>query len=270
MQQILAYSVATGTNDSQVDMAAIGDPNFSRRGGSSGFGHWIFTEAYDLVAAFAIDPFATRRTWNVPSWNAIAQSEVQPVNRSTNMPGNPQVRDYRNYPPAIPQDEEIACLESGNNVGPAGEAFHIFWISPSGSQRSVTRGLQRVIMQFTATIAQSSQNWSVDAGITLSQTLKGGNYAVNGAYLQAANGLAFRLNFVRAPTYNGRKLLPGGLCWQAIGDVPQKEGIDWLGEWGRFNNFELPQVAVLSNTVASPGNVTATGYLDLAYLGMGG
>ena len=82
------------------------------------------------------------------------------------------------------------------------------------------------------------------------------------------NSALFRFNFPRARAYNGRKMRPGWLVQDVIGDLPENRmHIDpyYLGEWGRFHTFEPPQVEIYG--IAASASVGFEFRLWLAYLG---
>jgi hypothetical protein len=90
--------------------------------------------------------------------------------------------------------------------------------------------------------------------ITLEQSLRGGVYSIVGADCFVAGCIAFRVIFPRQKLYSGRKLRPGSLCQNALGDFPPLLGqlqARYFGEWGRFHTFELPQVEVWGNAAGA-------------------
>src|SRR5207248_2273334 len=100
---------------------------------------------------------------------------------------------------------------------------------------------------------------------TFSNLLKGGTYCIINAYVFAANALAFRLNFVRAPLYkNQRKLFPGDLVQNAYGNYPNVLGDDWMGPFGYFDTFELPLIEILAT--ANVASATYTMIIDMVYV----
>lgn len=267
MYQILSYvNPVAGVADVNVDMTASPDPNFSRRGGSTGFNHFIFTEPYRLQAAYYGAVSALRAQISCPSWNAIALQQIYPPNLSLNIPSDPRVRDLRRYAPLLPINEEVAVLES-NTLGAATEqTYAVLFISPQNDQPTMPTGVVRIMARATSTLTGVADTWSADAGIQMVDPIKGGTYAIVGMQVVGTAVIAARLNLVRAPVYQGRKLQAGCLGTNAIGDKPLMQSPDWLGEMGRFNNFELPQLAVLAS---ASGAVTVQIMLDLVYMGEG-
>lgn len=262
--QLLAFQVTAGVNDANVDMVAVSDPNFTRRGGASGVGHYIFTEPYRLLGACHLGASATDARFNVPSWNAIGRQHVWPVNRSATIQSDPRVMDLRRYPWEIPLNEEVAIEESGNLGAATEQEFCLVWIAPPSWNMNLPRGQGMFCLRFTATITVVANAWSADAAITFAENIKGGVYAVVGMEAQAAGLIGCRLNFPRAVLVNGRKLLPGDLGTQAIGNQdPRWENMPF-GEWGRFHSFEPPQFQALS---ISGGGTSIEGRLWCIYLG---
>lgn len=269
MYQVLAYykSINAGTYS---DMPAVPDPNFSARGGTGGADHWIFTEPYDLCAAAGFATTLTAMQLFDATFNAINIPQVYPVTKGVVPPSNPNIMDFRMMPIPLPLNEEVA-LQASAGAGGAEDVFGLIWIKPSGIGAPSDRGVMasernpRVTAIVTASITLTKGVWSPFANLTFTNPLKGGAYQVNGLYLVCAASLAFKLNFVKAPLYQGRKLFPGSYVENAYGNVPLRFGSNWLGPLGRFNNFELPQISVLGN--AAVGAATYTGYLDLTYLG---
>ena len=266
MYQILGYQ-AIANAGALTDMVAIPDSSFSARGGASGAGHWIFTEQYDLMAICGAGATASQVQMFDSTYNAINIPQVYPVNLAKVPLTNPNVMDLRRQPWPMPMNEEIAFQFSA--TGPEDD-YVLIWIAPSNgagmpppAPNTLTQ--PRLYANVTATTALTINAWTSFVPITFVNPLKGGAYQVNGAYWVVASSLAYRMNFVKAPLYNGRKLFPGNLVEAAYGNVPLIWRDDWLGPMGRFNNFELPQVAFLGTTAAA--SATYKGILDLTYLG---
>lgn len=269
MHSILAYNVNAGVNDNQVDMNAIVDPSFSRRGGSTGTSHWLFQVKLRLLAAYYGAAHAQQAVWNIPDWNIMGRQAIYPPNASLTIPTNPQIADWRDNPPFFPTGQEVAVVES-NTLGTGNEqTFVIFWAGTPNWSRNPFPGEKRIWIPFTASPTLVANTWTADSAVTFTYPLTGGSYVVNGCQGVCPNGLAFRMNFVRSPLYGGNgsapmKLYPGDLCDNAFGNVPHKQPIDWLGPWGAFNNLELPQLDFLGTAA---GAQTFNGYLDCTYVG---
>lgn len=270
MYQVLGYFLSNLNAATPTDLVAIPDTSFSARGGSTGANHWIFTENYDLqgVGAFAA-ALAGAQLFDA-TLNAINIPQVYPGNKAITPPSNPNLMDWRLNPQPLPMNEEIA-FNANNAAGGAEPAYGLIWITPSnqgdlrGNMVKATIQLPRVFALVTATVVLTAGSWSPFANITFTNPIKGGAYQLNGAHWVVPNGLAYKINFVKAPLYQGRKMFPGNLTEAAYSNVPWRGGINWLGPMGRFNNFELPQLSVLGSTTT--GSTTYTGYLDLTYLG---
>lgn len=256
MFHLLAYGLATGGAVTLSDMAAATDGEFSQRNN-----HIIFSEDYNLLAQYSSGATITRMQTNVPHINYLNPHVFYPLNLSLTVPTNPAVPDYRAYPIKLPQNEEIAIQVSDSA---SEQANSFLWIAPPSWNMQLPRGEQRLTIVATASVVTVANAWSGFSNITLASTLRGGVYAVNGIACIAAATLAFRINFPRRKMYNGRKLIPGDLATQTFGLIPNKFGMSWLGEWGRFNTFELPTIQAYANASAT---VTHTLFIDVSYLG---
>lgn len=262
---LLVYDVTAGVNDVNVDMQAAVDPSFSRRGGT-GVDHYLLTEPYNMIQAYHLGANALRLRFNNPTMNSFGfRHTLRDVERSATVPANPNVIDYRDMPFALPMNEEIALEESGN-LGAATEKEHaVLWIAPPSWNRNLRRNyLYHGTARFTATYTLAANAWSADAAITFTEALLGGVYVIVGAWVQATGAIAFRFNLPRMALYNGRKLFPGDLAYNAVANIDQRGSWNKWGEWGLFHSFEPPLISVFANTGAG---TTLEGRMDLLYLG---
>ncbi len=255
----LTAAAAGATNS---DMVAAVDPDFSQRAS-----HYIFTEPYKLIAVAPVGVSVTRGRFQVPTWNAIGEATIFSVNRALQPPSNPQMDCYYDYPPMIPLNEEFQ-VQLSNNLGAGTEIENApVWLITEDWTKNIPRGRTPLIVRATFTVTPTLNAWSGTQTITLSQSLRGGVYAVVGAVCQGTNSVAFRIIFPRYRLYHGRKLRPGSLIQTAIGDVVNNQAyppyMD-MGEWGRFHTFELPQAEVFGTAAVS---TTYQLFLWLVYLG---
>jgi hypothetical protein len=263
MFHLLSYFAALGVNAADSDLAAVPDQEFTRRGGAGGVDHYIFTEQYNLLGVSYNAASAIRARFNVPTWNGFGRHQIFPVSRALANADLGFFNDYRDYPMEIPMDEEVA-MEGSNNLGAATEnSYGHLWIAGPQWSRNLPKGIHRFCERATYTITAVAQQWTIGA-LTMAEQLKGGVYAVCGMEVQDAGVQAARLVFVRGNTVNGRRMRPGCIVDEALGNRPIKEMRGGMGVWGRFHSFELPQIEILANAAgASTGEVR----LDLVYLG---
>jgi hypothetical protein len=265
LNQVLGYYVSNNGLLTDTPAITTNETSFSARNG-----HWIFTEQYDLAAVFIAGATVTQAQIFDSTYNAINIPQLYPPNLSITPLTNPNVLDLRMQPWPIPMNEEFAMQISGG-AGGAEPDYALLWIVPSGSAPWLvapppnTLGSPRIYANVTATVALTAQVWSPFVTMAFVNPLKGGAYQVNGAWWIVGHSLAYKHNFVKAPLYNNRKMFPGGLVENAYGNVPLRHGTGWMGAHGRFNNFELPQVAFLGTTTEA--SATYNGVLDLTYLG---
>jgi hypothetical protein len=267
LQAILGYFDAANNSAVPDDIPAIptGLGDFSPRNG-----HWIFTEQYDLVAAFIAGATITQAQIFDATYNAVNIPQLYPVNEAITPLDNPNVIDLRDQPWPIPMNEEWQ-LQIAGGAGGAEPDYGLIWVTPSGTQPWMTApppsspGAPRVFALFTLTTALFAGAWSPNATIVIPNILKGGAYQINGLWLVAAHSLAWRMTFPVSTYYGARKLSPGGLVENAYGNVPLRQGRNWLGKVGSFNYFELPQMSLLGSTAEN--SATYSGILDMTFLG---
>lgn len=259
MFHLLAYNVNAGANAADTDMTAAVDAEFSRRNS-----HYIFSEQYNLIGAYAAAPSLLRVRTNIPSINAIGRHQVYPINVDADVPADPDVQDLRDYPMPLPMNEEVA-LEVTNNLAMGNEQTYGFlWVAPPAWNKNLPRGLQQLNIRATGAVAAVAQSWSSAGALTFADNLRGGWYAIVGAQCFDALTLALRFIFPKAPMYQGRKLRPGILCQQSFAEKPWRAQSLGYGEFGRFHSFEPPQIEIYaSNTAASVQEIR----LDIVYLG---
>ena len=112
----VVYSqAAAGTNQTNLDMAAISDPDFSIRNS-----HYIFTESYRLLGILPVGASLTRGRIQVPTINAIGEMALWGANRSASVPSNPQWDNFYNMPLQLPMNEELQ-IQYSNNLGASTE-----------------------------------------------------------------------------------------------------------------------------------------------------
>lgn len=258
---VLPYELATGGSVVDTDMTAVADPVFTRRNS-----HYIFTESYQLAAAVAMGATGTRYNISVPQWNAITKMNIWPIMLSSaNILSPPRVNWYQPAKPTIPQNEEFQVLATDG--ASENTAAFIFPMTPN-HQKNIPANQQIICARATFTATQIANGWTAPTVLTMEQSLRGGVYSVIGAECVGTGSSLFRILFPRSRAYVGRYIRPGWLCQQAIGDLPETRWhIDpfYLGEWGRFHSFELPQFEVYG--IAASASVTFEVRLWLAYLG---
>lgn len=258
---VLPYEIATGGSVTDLDMSAVADPEFAPRNS-----HFIFTEDYKLMGAVAMGATITRANIQIPTLNAYGRFNVWPLMiSSAKVLSPPRVMWLYPNGPAIPKNEEFTVKVTD---GASENAAALMFIQTPGHTRNLPNTDVLIPVRATSTITQVANGWSAQSALTMEQTLRGGVYSIIAAEAVGVNSLLFRFNFPTARNYKGRKIRPGWLCQDVIGDLPEtRMHIDpfYLGEWGRFHSFELPQVEIY--TVAASGSVAHEFRLWLAYVG---
>jgi len=259
---LLAYNLASDTaSGTNTDFVAATDADFSQRNS-----HYIFSEQYKLLAAHAAGASLSRGRFQAPTWNAIGEFTIFNVGTALEPQSNFQFDQYLAYPPPIPLYEEFQFQMSNTGAGGAIENGHIV-IGANDWSANLPQGRMPIQVRASFTVTHTLNGWSGPQTISLSQSLRGGVYAVVGAQLQADDCAWFRLIFPRYKLYHGRKLRPGWVAQNAIGQPVSNQMPNWpfsLGEWGRFHTFELPQCETFGTAADS---TVCQLFLWLVYLG---
>lgn len=259
---LLGYQAAAVGAAVYTDLVAAVDSDFSQRNN-----HYTFTEPYDLLAAWYGGDDITNARILTPTWNAIGQFQLYPPNISAtnDIPSPPQVQWFDDGKPEFPTNEEVQVQITSTAAMASGNSF--LWLGTKDWNRNLPRGRLTIPVRATAAVATTANTWSALGAIALDQGLRGGVYAVVGAACFCADMLAFRLVFPRQKMYHGRKLRPGWLGTNALGDL-EEPGIVTdrfrLGCWGYFHTFELPQIEVFGNAAGAAAQAII---LWLQYLG---
>lgn len=227
--------------------------------------HLILTEDYNLIAAWAFGANLSRMRFGNVALTQLGQNHLWPVDVSATVPDDPALIDFRDDPLTLPRDEEITFEATTSAVGPAQHGV-VAWLATPQWNRNIPRGIDRFITRATAlVVAGSETTWTALANITFERALYNGSYAVVGAWMVAANALAFRLRFPDQPSVGGKQLRPGALVQDTLALAPHPINKGGLGEWGRFHTFSPPQVQVLADAAGGTYDL----FLDLVYLGRG-
>jgi hypothetical protein len=273
MFHLLNYRVVAGVNDVNVDETMTTDTIYTARNG-----HLLLTEPMNLIGAMHLAVSALRVRTNIPSWNNLGRHQIWPVNRSATPPSYPRIDDYRGFPKTLPMNEEIAFEESNNLGAATEETTTTLWIAPPDWTINTPRGMPfgeglgqaQLTVRATAAVTRVAAAWA-NGAITLADTLKGGWYAVVGAYCFDANLRLFRLIFPQTVSRYRRNFRPGSYVSNATGNLETPGSNDFfnenLGLWGVFSTLELPLLEVYADAA---GASTQELRLNLIYLGGGG
>lgn len=254
---IAAYSasLAAGPN---LDTTAALDEVITRRNS-----HLIFTNPLNLIWALPIGALLTRARFGNAALSQLSINHLWPIEVSATIPDLPQVLDYRDFPLALPQNEELTVELSNSGAGPTQSTVILGLADPQWSQ-NFPSFLDRVTVRATVVITAGSETtWTALAEPVFERDLLNGVYAVVGAALVGADALAFRLRFPDQPDVNGKQFRPGGLVQNAANLQPNPMFMGGLGEWGRFHTFSPFEV----QTFADAAGGTYEMRLQLLYLG---
>jgi len=258
---ILPSELATGGAVVDTGMTAVTDAEFTTRNS-----HFIFTEDYRLRCCVGMGATITRLNFFVPTWNAYTLQNVWPLMLSSaNITSPPRTAWFNGSLPIIPQNEEIQ-LNVTDGASENAAAFMI--IQTPNLSMNLPAGQQTINVRATCAITQVANAWAGPGALTFQQNLRGGVYSIIGGQVVGSGTAAWRLIFPRSRFYMGRRLRPGWIAQQAIGDLPDPlmQGNEFVfGEWGRFHTFEPPQLEVYS--IAGTSAITHELRLWMVYLG---
>ncbi len=211
----------------------------------------------NLLAAFSIGPGQTRARIVAPSLRALANLELSPQ-VSTEAIGGAQssrlISMVRN-PLPLAVGESVNYETDGGAGGGVGQQTGVIFLG-DGPVQPVSGEIRTI--RATASIVGTEALW-VSGGITFSEDLPSGNYAVVGGRCVANNPGAFRLIFVSGGPRPGSLSTPS----DAGDEIPGGRMGGW-GVWGQFNTNQPPTLDILSLAGASSAQVL---YLDIMRVG---
>ena len=252
---VAAYTEAA-VNGTNVDIDSVADEVLTRRNS-----HLIFTEPYNLLAAFANGATLSRARFNNAGLTQIGIPHIWPLEVSATIPDLPQIVDMRDEPLQLPNNEEL--LVEGTTTG-AGTVNVILFMGTPEWTPNLPSYIRRLKVRATAVVAAGSETtWTAPVELVFERDLLNGVYAVIGCQVVAANAEAFRLRFPDQPSVRGRQHRPGGLVQDTAALAPNKALLEGWGEWGRFHTFSPPEIQVHADAAGGTYEVR----LDVLYLG---
>jgi hypothetical protein len=260
MFHLLMYNKNNSGPANNFDLNAATDPSFSIRNN-----HYILTEAYRFLYLSAWSAHITDARIVSPQINALCSDgfRIAGFNVAAGVGGAPTLYDkWTDMQIPVPQNEEIQFQAS---TGTAEQQWGAALIGTQDWNRNIPsvggvnpgtiQGMPIVLEATTASFTPTVNVWSADQALVFNSNPRGGVYIVIGAALQqAADTVAFRINFVRTKLYQGRKLFPGWFAQNVVGqfeDVITQVNRFHLGNWGAFHTFEPPLLAVFPSTSAA-------------------
>ena len=160
----------------------------------------------------------------------------------------PTVDPLMMYHPESPIPLETnESLESEINSNPAAaeQQATIVWLS-DGPLQKVTGAIYTIVGVINTALVVDSWEFSE---IVFGDDLPVGNYAIVGARVEIALGIAFRLVPV------GAMHRPGGIsCLSNVGQDPYNQRFGRMGEWCQFDTTQPPGMEVLGNAATAAAN----------------
>lgn len=254
---LAAYNEAVAqVADSDID--AVLDGVLTRRNS-----HLIFTEPYNLLWAAVLGSLTSRAKFANAGLTQLGENHLWPINVSATVPSLAQLMDLREYPMALPQNEELTIQATTTAAGPS-DVNVVLALGAPGWSQNLPPYLARFVTRGTVVVVAGAESaWTALSELTFTRDLLNGVYSVIGASVVAANAVAFRLRFPDQPNVNGKQHRPGFLVQDTTAINPHPIWSGGMGEWGRFHTFTPPEIEVLDDTAGGTYEVR----LDLLYLG---
>jgi hypothetical protein len=263
MYGTIVQNVAAAAFGAENALSAAADPDITQQNGQ-----YIFTGPYNLLADAMVGASVTTGRYNVAQWNGWGRPNLLFGMRGLNPTSPTFWNRYDQAPLPLPQNQQIQTLVT-NNLGASTEIENVVWqIGTADWSLNLPSGQYDFIGRATATITPTLNGWNENQAIAFDQLPLGGVYAVIGAHCVGSNAVAWRLNFPRTRMYLGRRLRPGNLLINALGNVPDLQGSNlWsgFGLLGYFHTFELPTLGVFGTAAVSTQFQL---FLRLRFMGM--
>lgn len=216
--------------------------------------HFLPQRDMPLLFALIAGLNLSRGRINTPSLGVVASPNIYPLSGAAAPGSPPRFADYVNTPLLFRALEEIQLF----TTQPAAVAQQNFGILGFSMGAEPAPGGNIFTIRGTATGALTANAWTNVGTVTWQNVLPSGVYAVVGAMFESAGALAGRL-ILENTAYR-----PGGLGVQSVNDVESdlfRRG--GLGVWGRFHNYAMPQVEMLS----ASADASETIALDIVKVG---
>lgn len=243
MWHLVAYSssIATGV---QTDLAAVPDTILPISNG-----HIVPQQPTDILFAAAMATNIQRAFLQSPQLQFITNPFIRGVMAGL-VPTSPaQLATYAPGGLTIRQLEELQVQALQNAAG----AQRVTALVGLSYSPNIPANGDVYTLRGSSTSAAVANAWTT-ISVTWANALPQGAYAVVGMQVQSANAQAARL------ILPGQVLRPGCMSQAGIADIAHPYFFKgYLGEWGRFNNYAMPNLEVLANAADAAHEI----YLDI-------
>lgn len=250
-----AYTDSTSAAQTDSDLKFLADQSIVPDGAN----HPLLPLPLKLMWAYACGLTLTRVRINTPKFRPFARPLIRPIEGAANPSSRPQLSENWRNPIGFNAVEGIQLLRS-NTTGVAEQDFGILTVGDGN--RNVPQ-MDEYAMRFTTTFTPTALVWSISGAISLDDPLTAGQYAITGFELAAAGGVSARLVFPGPQQGNPLpQARPGILCpTSLVSQCTRYFRHGYLGEFGRFESFQPPQIEVLFT--AATANPEA--YIDVVF-----
>lgn len=205
--------------------------------------------ASNIIGVFAFGANITGAQISSPTLRKGLMLDVAPINVSAKPYFPLPFVNRLDRPIALTPGEGLRARVSEDGSGPTRVGV-LAWLQ--GEYEEPPEGEIHTV-KATSTTTLTPYEWTL-CPLSLTQQLEAGRYALVGARVECANGIAARF------VIPGSEYRPGVIVWDSTGDPDN--GIFREGRFGTFGEFEhtfIPQVEVLSGVA----DTAETVYLDV-------
>lgn len=192
-----------------------------------------------------------------PSLRRLANYEIAPVGITAEPDGDVAFMMHVGSPLGLEKNEGLECIQRVSGIASAEAVFCAVFLS-DGMVTPITGDIFHV--RASATLPAAAAYVWQNAEIAFDEPLPVGRYALVGAHVITADGMAFR--FVPI----GEAYRPGGICCVIAGvkchELQRNGG---LGVWCEFDQITPPSIEVVNSVTATATAVVMI--LDLIKVG---
>lgn len=232
MWHLAAYTADPGAAIVDAQIAALNDQVLTIRGGN-----FFLKDDMDLMFAAAMGITLDDARLESPSLRIPTFPYIRPIREAVSPAAEPRVASWATQPFKLRGEEQLRLSATDPAVGPG-------FITGIVGLRQTIRPLPAgniYRMQGVSTTAVTANVWSTIEGVTYTNDLPDGRYALVGMEHFSATGKACRAIFF------GQVLRPGCVSITAIGGQSAPIFMNGaMGNWGEFENDRVPNLEVLA------------------------
>lgn len=253
----VVYSDSTSAAQTDTDIPLVSDPSVAILNN-----HPLFPAPLWIEWAYALGLTVSRVRISAPRLKPILRPVISPVDQSATITDGFRALEYYKYPVMLNPTEEIQMLRTNTTAVAERDAVAL---TVGDRQYNTPQGecyVGRATTSFTPTVVV----WSSGV-VTLDDTLQVGRYSIIGMRVVSANTVVGRLIFPGAPLAGALPQIRPGVIASGT-DTFQGYAMfrfGYLGEFGQFESFAVPQLEVFQTTATANPEV----FFDLVNVRIG-